>query len=628
MKRLTSFSKNPFLTQDDMHQALLGLFSPLIPFFSNGSARVSLGVGGATFLEEPAELEGFARPLWGLIPLAVGSHEFPNWDLFQEGIRNGTNPDHREFWGYCHDRDQRLVELAVFGYALAAIPEILWDPLDERTKVNLASWMSHINQVEMYDNNFWFFRVLVNVGLDLVGAGGNKETLESDLAHIEDLYQGEGWYSDGHGPQFDYYNPWAMHYYGLIYATLAGEADPGRATQYRERAELFAQDFIHWFNSEGAALPFGRSLTYRFCQAAFWGVLANAGIEALPWGVIKGLVLRHLRWWARQPIFSEGGLLSIGYAYPCLNMAEGYNSPMSPYWAFKVFIPLALSENHPFWAAEELPLPELPAVSVQEKPGMIFCRDSEHDHLFALSQRQYARAEVIPEFRHAIEKYCKFAYSTSFGFSVPAGRIGLRQGAYDSTLALSEDGEHYWVRERSIDFCLEGEISYSRWRAAKDVDVETWLIPWVPWHIRIHRIRTDRQLLSAEGGFAIARDGTPTKQEIIENRALIVYPDSWSGLIDLPIESKATRHGEIVRAEPNTNLLYPRTLIPTLIGLQEPGEYWLACAVIAVPGSTSPDRYWRFPPLVQLDHANRAVYCKDHSGKSISTIKFAHVKLH
>jgi hypothetical protein len=609
----SAFCNNPLISRNDMRDAVLGLFEPLKHFFSPGRARVNLGPGGATFLVEPAELEGFARPLWGLIPLAVGGHEFPNWDLFQEGIRNGTDPNHHEFWGYCHDRDQRLVELAVFGYALAAIPEILWDPLDGRTKVNLTRWMNHINQVEMFDNNFWFFRVLVNMGLERVGEGGDKERLESDLAHIEDLYQGDGWYSDGHGPQFDYYNPWAMHYYGLIYATLAADADPGRAAKYRERAEIFAHDFIHWFNSAGAALPFGRSLTYRFCQAAFWGVLAYSGIEALPWGMIKGLVLRHLRWWARQPILTEGGLLSIGYAYPCLNMAEGYNSPMSPYWAFKTFIPLALTEDHPFWISEELALPELPTVCVQEKPGIVLCRDSDPDHLFALSQRQYARGQVIPEFRHAIEKYCKFAYSTAFGFSIPAGRIGLGQGAYDSMLALSDDGVHYRARERSVEFNLDGEVSYSRWIAGEGVSIETWLIPCVPWHIRIHRIRTKRQLHSAEGGFAIARDGNPTHQGIDNNLALIVYPDGWSGLIELPIKSKATRHGEIVQAEPNTNLLYPRTLIPTLIGVHEPGEHWLACGVIAVPGSESPDQYWQFPPIVELDNAINIIHCKTNN---------------
>src|SRR5690606_28304342 len=122
----------------------------------------------------------------------------------------------------------------------------------------------------------------------------------------------------------------AMHYYALIYAKFASAHDAARAQRYRERATLFARQFVDWFAADGAALPFGRSLTYRFAQGGFWGALAFADVEAFDWGVIKGLALRHLRWWLRQPIFSPDGTLSIGYAYPNLNMAEQYNSPCSP----------------------------------------------------------------------------------------------------------------------------------------------------------------------------------------------------------------------------------------------------------------------------------------------------------
>ena len=34
-----------------------------------------------------------------------------------------------------------------------------------------------------------------------------------------------------------------------------------RAALYRQRAQLFAQQFVYWFDANGAALPFGRSLT-------------------------------------------------------------------------------------------------------------------------------------------------------------------------------------------------------------------------------------------------------------------------------------------------------------------------------------------------------------------------------
>ncbi|MBI9095093.1 MAG: DUF2264 domain-containing protein [Sphaerochaeta sp.] len=36
------------------------------------------------------------------------------------------------------------------------------------------------------------------------------------------------------------------------------------------------------------------------------------------------------------------GMLTIGFVYPALLLAEQYNSPDSPYWSFKVFLGVLL----------------------------------------------------------------------------------------------------------------------------------------------------------------------------------------------------------------------------------------------------------------------------------------------
>lgn len=73
----------------------------------------------------------------------------------------------------------------------------------------------------------------------------------------------------------------------------------------------------------GAAIPFGRSLTYRFACGGFYAALALANVTHLPGpvgepGQIKGFLLRHLRWWARnsEDIFHVDGTLNIGWLYP------------------------------------------------------------------------------------------------------------------------------------------------------------------------------------------------------------------------------------------------------------------------------------------------------------------------
>lgn len=100
-------------------------------------------------------------------------------------------------------------------------------------------------------------------------------------------------------------------------------------------------------------------MTYRFAVVSFFSALPYALEEAdLPapftWGVVKGLILRNIRYFIHQPeCFDRTGALSIGYTYPQMFMSEDYNSPQSPYWALKAFLILALPESHPFWQAKE-----------------------------------------------------------------------------------------------------------------------------------------------------------------------------------------------------------------------------------------------------------------------------------
>ena len=137
----------------------------------------------------------------------------------------------------------------------------------------------------------------------------------------------------------DYYSSsFAIHFLQLLYAKLAGDEDPERAAEFRKRAQIAALDLAHYYDEEGKfrlssflkipnrltvlgrSIPFGRSVGYRFAMVSFWGALAYADVELpapLTWGMVKGIVLRHLRWWQTQhDIWSPSGTLTIGYSYP------------------------------------------------------------------------------------------------------------------------------------------------------------------------------------------------------------------------------------------------------------------------------------------------------------------------
>ena len=593
MKNEFSFNPmqgNPFDTRDDAIRALQDLSRPLMGHFSEGKGRLRLGAAGAHFHEAAADLEGLTRPLWGLAPLIAGGGSFDGIEDFVTGLANGSDPDHPDYWGPTGDFDQRIVESAAIGFSLCIAPETFWDPLPEQAKSNLSKWLLTSLSHTPAPNNWRFFHVLVSLGLDRVGVAYDRAIIEADLDHLEGLAMDEGWYRDGPGRRAEHYIPFAMHYYGLLHAAYSqghGPEDAARAERFRNRAREFAPQIRDWYADDGAALPYGRSLTYRMAHAGIWGALAVADVEALPWGEIRGYWARNMRYWASLPIAGRDGILEVGYGYSNYLMSEAYNSPGSPYWAFKAFAPLALTADHPFWQAEETPYEPRKAVSVLKQPGMV--RFEEPGNVTVLSGGQQGF-----RMRHAAEKYCKFAYSTRYGFSIDDGVSQFTTGAFDSMLYLFEDDTHAFGREEETDARIGDGYLYSAWSPIAGVNIETWLIAQPPWHLRVHRISSSRSFQTLEGGFSIRR--TDVEPRISEpgdpiafrepmpvgadaaRIAHVATQDDLSIIADIGPDRRAAR---IVRPDPNTNVIYPRSWVPQLVADISQGVTVFASAVCA-----------------------------------------------
>jgi hypothetical protein len=590
---------------------------PLLGRFVRGNAGLDLGRSAAHYDEVAALMEGESRLLWGLGPYAAGASPGAGAPaaeaaiaLVREGLARGSDPEGPYFWGVGGDRDQRYVEMASISLSLLIAPETFWEPLSEAERKNLGDWLGAINGVELPPTNWEFFRVLVNLALRRLGlASYDERRMEGGLAAIEALYRSDGWYIDE--TNYDLYNPFAFHFFGLVYAALAEGEDPERARRFRERARLFAAQFLPWFASDGSSVPFGRSLCYRFAASAFFSACAFAEEEVLPWGLLKGLVLRNLRYWFSQPIFDHEGILTIGYGYPNLVMAEQYNSPGSPYWALKAYLVLALPAGHPFWSAAEEDLPSLPPVSHNAPPHLLACRSGEgaQEHVYLLNAGQYPCWESV----NAAAKYSKFAYSNRFGFCVSHSSYDLGKTGCDSSLLLSE-GDGYWrERRKSRDRLSCADFVLSTWEPWPDVLIRTWILPLGKWQVRVHEIDSGRELESAEGGFSLPDESgleLPVSPILSTDRPgsiLASFPWAYGGIAELGGGRKAELH----KPDPNLNVLHPKVLIPLLRGPIGKGRSLLACAVIAglAGGSGYGDgaigdallEDWAAPPRLERD---------------------------
>lgn len=340
--------------------------------------------------------------------------------------------------------------------------------------------------------------------------------------------------------------------------------------------------------------------------------------------MVKGLLTRHLRWWASKPdIFHSDGTLNIGFSFPNAYMCEDYNSPQSPYWAMKSFVMLALPPDHEFWTAAEATLPEdqSPLHKAVRAPHQILCNTGSHH--FLLSSGQFCPWSI----KASEAKYCKFAYSSAFGFSVPTGPL-LQQMAPDNTLALSIDGGDTWKTRWRLSTPKWGTafvkcgvppsvieelpILRSGWRpwpTLADVTVETVLIPpakmWPDYHVRVHRISWSRDGLPAkvqcikavEGGFGIcdrriadgrrlprwSEDTKPARKlendempEGVRETAygcMAVSKAGVSAVFGLDLDEWADSGGVVLavkkrpaalKPDSNTNLMEQKTVIPTI----------------------------------------------------------------
>lgn len=555
--------------RDGWADALLRLVAPATALAARGPAHQPAVPSTSDPLATWFEL--VTRPLWGLAALAAGGGRAPAaWDEVRAALTAAVDPDHAWYVGPAFDRNQRIVESAAVGWTLAAAPHELWDPLTGRQRDQLAGWLATAAASVPVDNNWHFFPVLAATGLRSVGVAVDEGAVTAHLDRLEEFALADGWYADGEGLQRDYYIPFGFHYYGLQLAAL-GALDEPRAQRFRERATAFAAQFQHWFAADGSALPFGRSLGYRFGQGAFWATLPVADLAAVPWAQARGLAERHLAWWWEQPILDRDGLLSVGVRYPNTGVVEQYMGGGSPYWAVKFFAALAAPDDHPFWTASPAPADRRPVVQVQPTPSMVVRRDADGDVTALCGQESY------PWARGGTAKAAKFAYSTLAGFSVPVSGEGLVHGGYDSALALSEDGTHWRVREGG-DCAVEGDALLLTWHPWPDVTVRTTLRFADGGHTRTHEISTGRSLHTVEGGFCVpwsAPGHAPAATVEQPGRAEVSSDGVAATLTDL--DGGVPRAGTVLVPTAGGNVLHPRTAMPVLTAALEPGAHTLTC---------------------------------------------------
>ena len=491
------------------------LLDALTPYASPGLAQYRLPGPPSHSGPWSDGLEGFARSfLLAAFRIAgSGGQETPGLiERYAAGLAAGTDPHCPDHWPPITDRGQPMVEAASVAIALHETRPWIWDRLDDRVRQRIADWLGGFVGAVVNDSNWRLFQVITEEFLASVGARHDRREIEAGLARLEDWYRGDGWYTDGDGRKFDYYNAWALHLYPVLWARIAGpRADPRTVAEHRTRLRSFLHDHQHFFGADGAPVHQGRSLTYRFgTTAPLWaGVLADA--TPLPPGRTRRLASGALKHFAQRGVPDERGLLTLGWYRPFLPVTQPYSGPASPYWASKAFLGLLLPADHPVWTAPEEPGP-VETGNVRRAlsaPGWLL-HSTASDGIVRLVNHGSDRLPPPPATSDDSPHYARLAYSSATAPETPPPP----RTAPDNHIALLAPDGTPTPRGRIHPLGAEGARAASWHRAVLPGSgaghrIETVSVVHGPWEVRVHRVDAPPGTPVREGGWAVADDTGP-----------------------------------------------------------------------------------------------------------------------
>lgn len=537
-------------TYTDYERWIRQLLYPLLNIMDRDTSALTLPNEVITnYTLQEARMETFSRMLLGVVLTDVDSS---TKSIIFDKICKGTSPLSPFFWGNMGENSQMIVDslpILLFCYRNKSD----FNSLDSRDRKNIERWFFQINNISVGKNNWLFFPILINHFLKLLGCNYSEDIIKHHWENIDLLYLGNGWYTDGGIQQCDYYVAFAFHFYSLLYVFYNPDNE-GRKRIVLDRAKLFAHTYVCFFANSGEFVPFGRSLTYKFAPLAFWAMYSHFIYDVDELKVVKGIINRNLRWWLRQHIFNDQGILVNGYAYANPYMLEQYNGSGSPYWAFKAFF-FMLNRESMFFHVQEKKMPTCPDSMYIPQAGFSIFRTDGNPFIFI-------NGSCNKYFCGCVAKYEKFVYSSLFGLNVPRSEENYATMAPDSTLVV-HIGNSTFVRKETAPVLSHSKVQISDWSPIPGTIIRTFVFMGAPWHIRIHYILSEHYIELRDYGFATNNDNS-------YSAAISLTPTSESG---------------IQQCVPNVNILHSKVKIPYVKIEFAPGKHLFSNAMY---GATSP----------------------------------------
>lgn len=427
-------------------------------------------------------------------------------ELYRRGMKTFHNPASPHYrWNQ---------GAAATTLAMLLAPTAFLDDLDDATRGYLAERLPKIITRPTGRTNTLLFNMMPAAVCDRLGIEYDRAKLEDYFDQILSMYEGDGWFIDGWNAGFDNYNFWGFQLYLHAMATYDTRWRARYADRIREITALHQQTLPYYFGRDGGPIPKGRSLNYRFAVLSGIGYSELSGLASMAPGLARRISSGVLRYFWDHGCLSERGLLEPGYRGSNSAIGEDYTDRGAPYWASTGLVALGLPATHPFWTAEELPLPA-------DTSGVKRCPIRGARMILKVDgDRGEARQLVVGEpFLHrrlwqAGTKYYQHAYSSTVGHAL-AGDRGpeLAQGR----TGLSADGVRWAYRTWPRVVRMDDRRACSEWDAWPAVEgltgsvvTESFLLDQGELHVFWHTAPEPRYLTVGGWSVQIEHSEQPT----------------------------------------------------------------------------------------------------------------------
>lgn len=461
------------------------------------------------------------------------------------------------------DYDQKAVELAPIAILLYYKRELTWDTYNQQEKELFVDYLDNINKIALCQNNWVFFRIIVNSVLQVLAGKDYTKKIKQDWEFIDKCYDGDGWYRDGLDGCKDNYTPFGFHFYSLLYLFLFhGKIDESRQNTISERAKAFAKQYLYMFDAEGRCVAYGRSLIYRFANLSFWSVLfLNNICDKSEEKTYAQVVAKSYQWWGKQDIFEKDGEYNLGYSYSNTYICENYNSSGSVYWAFKFFLILLIDKESQLWNYLDVPEKDIYYTdsSILANKDIIVQQCGNYNIAYINSYFGSGQTQ-------SFAKYMHFAYNSASGFCLSKDSSNFINLSDDSSLIFKVGGQKI-CRTKNDAYQVVGDYGQLyKWHWDKLIYVKSLIIPVGSGYLRFHHIHSKIACECYETGFAIEEQNHDQTNKREHN--ITLSNSAFKSSIET-LESKGSLleiHNEV-----NTNIYFRHSRMPAVKYRIKPG---------------------------------------------------------